>query len=533
MRMMRGLSGYIPLALVTAGVLAVGMLAVPLPQAGFAAGPITFVWGRAGDADTLDNPVSTNGETSEVTTQVFNTLVRLRPGTVEVEPDLATSWSVSPDGTVWTFKLRKGVTFHDGTPWNAEAAKLNIDRWADKNNPYHQSGTDFYYWNDLLADSFKEARAIDPETLQIVTSAPFGALLSDLSVIAFDFASPASLKEYGGQGAGQHPVGTGPFKFVEWVRDDHITLVANSAFFRRGFPKMPRVIYRVIKDNAARYLALKAGGAHAIELPNPDDVKTAQADPNLKVAFRSSFNTGWLHFNMNHPQFKDRRVREAVALAINKQAIVQGLYGGFGEVADQLMPPVMWGRSPKVKAYPYDPERARKLLAEAGYANGFAVDFWYIPVSRPYFPQGKEIGTAIANDLGKVGIKATLVTEDWAVYGKDGRETLKFPVYMVGWIGDTGDPDDWLGFFFTRTKPGATRYSYDNPTVRELVAKARTLSSQADRAKVYAQIQEIVTNDIPMVPIAHSKTPLVMLKAVEGLIPHPNGNEYMETVSLR
>jgi peptide/nickel transport system substrate-binding protein len=135
MRMTRGLLGGIPLTVATAGIFAFGMLAVPLPQAGFAAGPITFVWGRAGDADTLDNPVSTNGETSEVTTQVFNTLVRLRPGTVEVEPDLAASWSVSPDGTVWTFKLRKGVTFHDGTPWNAEAAKLNIDRWADKNSP--------------------------------------------------------------------------------------------------------------------------------------------------------------------------------------------------------------------------------------------------------------------------------------------------------------------------------------------------------------------------------------------------------------
>ena len=338
MRMTRSLSAHIPLALISVGVLAAGMLAVPLPQAGLAAGPTTFVWGRAGDADTLDNPVSTNGETSEVTTQVFNTLVRLRPGTVEIEPDLADSWSVSPDGTVWTFKLRKGVTFHDGTPWNSAAAKINIDRWADKNNPYHQSGTDFYYWSDLIADSFKEARAVDPETLQIVTSAPFGALLSDLTVIAFDFASPASLKEYGGQGAGQHPVGTGPFKFEEWVRDDHITLVANSSFFRRGFPKMPRVIYRVIKDNAARYLALKAGGAHAIELPNPDDVKSAQADPNLNVAFRASFNTGWLHFNMNHPQFKDRRVREAVALSINKLAIVQGLYGGFGEMSPPSNP---------------------------------------------------------------------------------------------------------------------------------------------------------------------------------------------------
>ncbi len=520
------------MALATVGCLVAGLLLTPASRMGWAAETKTFVWGKAGDADTLDNTVSSNGETSEVTTQIFNLLVRAKPGETEIEPDLATSWSVSPDGLVWTFKLRKGVTFHDGTPWNAEAAKFNVDRWADEKNPYHTvKGFSYEYWDDFMAGSFKEARAVDPETLQIVLKKPNAPLVYNLSIISFEFNSPASIKKYGAQGIGLNPVGTGPYKFVEWVRDDHVTMVANPSFFRKGSPKTPRLIMRVIKDNAARFLALKANEIHAMENPNTDDVKVAQSDPNLKVGYRPPFNTGWVRFNIHNPLFKDRRIREAVAVAINRQAIVQGLYGGYGEVADQHMPPTMWGRA-NVKGYSYDPDRAKKLLAEAQYPNGFSFDFWYIPVSRPYFPNGKEIGTAIASDLGKVGIRAHLQTEDWATYLKD-RKTNKFPMFMIGWIGDNGDPDDWLGFFFPKHDPDNAYLSYDNPTVFDLINKAKVATSQAERAKLYAQAEEMIINDVRDVPIAHARVPLLMRKNVFGLVGQPDANEYMETVELK
>lgn len=520
-------------AVVTAFALVAGVLMVPGSLPGGAAEVPTFIWGRSGDADTLDSPNSTNGETAEVIAQMFNTLVRPKPGETNIEPDLATSWSPSPDGLTWTFKLRQGVTFHDGTPWNAEAAKINFDRWADPKNPYHKAGpSDFEYFGDFLADTFQETRAPAPDTFQIVLKAPSAPLLYNLSIDTFDFASPASMKLYGGDGLDQHPVGTGPYKFVEWVRDDHITMVANLNFYNKGLPKTPRLIYRVIKDNAARFLALKSGEIHALENPNLDDARLALSDPSLKVAFRPSFNVGYLQFNMLDPLFKDRRIRQAIALAINKKAIVDGLYAGYGEVAEQLMPPVMWGRSGSVHAFPYDPARAKQLLAEAGQPNGFSFDFWYIPVARPYYPDGKAIGTAIASDLTKVGIRANLLTEDWATYLKDSK-TMKFPMFMIGWIGDNGDPDDWLGFFFSHFDPSGARYSYNNPTVLSLVTKARTLNLQSDRAKLYAQIAEIVAQDIPDIPIAHSRVPVLMRKNVDGLVPQPDANEYMETVVVK
>jgi peptide/nickel transport system substrate-binding protein len=520
------------MALIGVAALIAGVLVVPGSLTGWAAGPTTFIWGKSGDADTLDNTVSSNGETSEVTTQIFNLLVRAKPGQTEIEPDLATSWSVSPDGLVWTFKLRQGVTFHDGTPWNAEAAKFNFDRWADEKNPYHSvKGFDYEYWGDFMADSFQEAKAVDPYTLQLVLKKPNAPLVYNLSIIAFDFASPASIKQYGGQGIGLHPVGTGPYKFVEWVRDDHVTMVANPSFFRQGLPKMQRLIMRVIKDNAARFLALKASEIQAMEAPNVDDVKVAMGDQNLKLVYRPAFNTGWLRFNMNDPLFKDKRIREAVAMAINRQQIVQGLYGGYGEVANQHMPPTMWGRA-DVQPYEYNPDKAKELLAEAKYPNGFSFDFWYIPVSRPYFPNGKDIGTAIASDLSRVGIRAHLMTEDWATYLKD-RSTNKFQMYMIGWIGDNGDPDDWLGFFFPKYDPANAYLSYNNPAVFDDINKAKVATSQAERAKLYAAAETMIINDYRDVPIAHAKVPLLMRKNVDGLVGQPDANEYMETVELK
>jgi peptide/nickel transport system substrate-binding protein len=226
------------------GALLVTLVALPGSRPGWAAGPTPLVWGRSGDVFTLDIPLSTDTQSTMVSTQLYNTLTRAKPGQVEIEPDLATSWSTSPDARVWTFKLRKGVTFHDGTSFNAEAVKFNIDRWADPNNPYRPKGGTFEAWDDFVADTYKESRVVDPDTVQIVLKTPNAPLLSALSAISFGFASPQSIKQYGGEGVAQHPVGTGPFKFVEWARDDHIALEANASYFRPGFPKVQRVVFQ-------------------------------------------------------------------------------------------------------------------------------------------------------------------------------------------------------------------------------------------------------------------------------------------------
>ncbi len=507
------------------------ILALPASVPGWAAGPATLVWGRSGDVFTLDVPLSTDTQTTMVSTQLYNTLTRAQPGKVEIEPDLATGWSTSPNGLVWTFKLRRGVTFQDGTPFTAEAVKFNIDRWADPHNPYRPKGGTFEAWDDFVADTYQTSRVVDAHTIQIVLKAPNAPLLSALSAISFGFASPQSVKQVGASGVAQHPVGTGAFRFVEWVRDDHITLAANPSYYRRGLPRVQRVVFRVIKDNSARFLALKAGEIQLMELPNPDDVKTALADPALKVALRPAFNSGWLRFNMNLPLLQDRRIREAIALAIDRPSIVQALYGGYGQVADQLLPPVMWGRA-DIRPTPYDPDRARRLLTEAGYPNGFSLEFWYMPISRTYFPNGKVIATAIASDLSKVGIRAHLMTEDWASYLND-RATNKFQIFMIGGTGDYGDPDDFWAYNFAKYDANSANFSYNKPDLFALINRARATTSQAQRAVMYAQAARMIDQDVRDIYIAYARVPVLMRRNVSGLVLQPTANEYMETVSLR
>ena len=519
-------------AVTAAAVVLAAILALPASSPGWAGGPTTLVWGRSGDVVTLDVPLSTDTQTTMVSTQLYTTLTRAQPGKVAIEPDLATSWSTSPDGLIWTFKLRRGVTFQDGTPFTADAVKFNIDRWADPHNPYRPKGGTFEAWDDFVADTYQTSRVVDPNTIQIVLKAPNAPLLSALSAISFGFASPQSVKQVGASGVAQHPVGTGAFRFVEWVRDDHITLAANPSYYGRGLPRVQRVVFRVIKDNSARFLALKAGEVQLMELANPDDVKTALADPTLKVALRPAFNSGWLRFNMNLPLLQDRRIREAIALAIDRSSIVQGLYGGYGQVADQQLPPVMWGRSANVKGYPFDPARAKQLLTEAGYPNGFSFDFWYMPISRTYFPNGKTIGTAIASYLANAGIRAHLMTEDWAAYLKD-RATNKFQIFMIGGTGDYGDPDDFWSYNFAKYDPNSANYSYNKPQLFSLIATARSTTNQAQRAKMYAQAADMIDQDVRDIYIAHARVPVLMRKNVDGLVLQPTANEYMDTVELK
>jgi len=502
-------------------------------QAGWAAGPRSLVYGIEGDPDTLDIAVSSATVAWSVATNITNVLVRQRLGSASaIEPDLAASWSVSPDGTVWTFKLRQGVTFQDGAPWNARAAKFNFDRWSDATNPYHQKGGDFTLWERFFGPTFKEVRVVDPNTLQIVLKSPYGPFLLALTQRAFQFLSPAALEKYGGAGSGRHPVGTGPYKFVEWAAADHIALTANPSYFQPGLPKTPRVFYRIIKDNAARFLAIKAGELDIMEVPNPEDVRLARSDSHFRVALRPPLNDGFLAFNLHFPLFQDRRIREAVALAINRQAIVQALYGGMGQVADQFLPPTAWGRSPEVKGYPYDPKAALKLLTDSQYPNGFSVDFWYMPVNRPYYPESKDIATAIANDLGKVGIRVQLRTEDWAAYIADVHSSLKFPMAMWGILADYGDPD---GFWqlFSQSSPNSILWSYNNPTTFDLIKQARSLVDRDTRAKLYARVEEITHADIPRIPFAYASVPVIVKRNVEGYVANPNSEDDLSPVWLR
>ena len=275
---------------------------------------------------------------------------------------------------------------------------------------------------------------------------------------------------------------------------------------------------------------------------NPDDVKVVKADANLQLLRRPPNNVGYVAFNYHVKEFQDKKVREAFAHAINRRGIVDALYGGIGVAATQQQPPSLWGYNKDIKDYDYSPAKAQDLLKQAGFANGISeitwddgkkepLILWYIPRARPYFPNGKEIGEAIAADLAKSGIKAQLQTAEWAVY-LDKRKNGQMGLYMLGWTGDNGDPDNFSCYFWC--SPGASREGfYSNQPIADLLLRASVTTDQGDRAKLYRQFEQMLHEDIARLFIANTEPPLAFSKKVKGYVPNPTGSEYFNTVELQ
>ena len=532
------------------GVVGVLVFAVVLLATGPAIAQTTFVFGGQGEPVSLDPAIITDGVSSRITRQIYEGLVKYKGPTTEVIPALAEKWEVNKDGTVWTFSLHKGIKFHDGNPCDAAAIVWNFDRWRLSKHPQHENqikaGQTFEYYEAQFGGFDEKSlitkiEAVNPQTVRITLKNPQGPFLANLAMFVFDIVSPKAVEKQG-LNFGKNPVGTGPFKFVEWKVGQEVILEANKDYWDKAHaPKVQRVVIRNIKDNSQRLAALKAGEVHGFEGLNPDDVKVVRADPNLQIILRPTNTTGYVAFNYKVKELRDGRVRQAIAHAINKKAIVDALYGGTGMVANQFQPPPLWGHNKELKDYEYNPERAKQLLKDAGFGQGLKeitwddgkkepLQFWYMPVSRPYYPNPKEISEAIAADLAKVGITVQLQTTDWAVY-LDKRKNGQLPLYMLGWTGDNGDPDNFVCFFFC--SPGASREGfYANQQLTDVLMEAQRLTDQPKRAVLYRKAEQMIHDDVARIFIANNQPPLPFSKKVKGYVANPTGSEFFNTVSI-
>jgi len=510
----------------------------------------TFVFGAQGEPVCLDPAIITDGISSRITNQIFEGLVKYKGSTTEVIPSLAEGSRVSADGTVWTFTLRKNVKFHDGTPFDAKAVVWNFERWRFTKHPQHENqikaGQTFEYYEAQMGgfddkSLITKVEAVNPTTVRFTLKEPQGPFLANLAMFTFVLASPTAIEKRGTESC-KHPVGTGAFRLVEWKPNQEVILEANLDYWdTAGAPKVQRAIIRNIKDSSQRLVALKAGEIHGMEGLNPDDVKVVRADPNLQIILRPTNTTGYLAFNYKVKEFQDRRVRQAIAHAINKQGIVNALYGGTGLTATQFQPPPLWGHNKDLKDYPYSPDRARALLKEAGFGQGLKeitwedgrtepLPFWYMPVSRPYYPNPKEIAEAMAADLAKVGIAVKLQTIDWSAY-LDKRKKGELPLYMLGWTGDNGDPDNFVCYFFCN--PGASREGfYSNKALAEVLLQGQKLTDQEKRAPLYRKAEQMIHDEAARIFIAHNQPPLPFSKKVKGYVANPTNTEYFNTVQV-
>lgn len=505
-----------------------------------ASGEKVLVFARGGDSESLDPGSTTDGESSRVTQQVLEGLIAFDKESFDLKPALAHDWEVSDDGLKYTFYLEEGVTFHDGTPFNAEAVKINFERWADPEHEYaftddgyvySMYGTMFGGYKGDPGHVIEEINVVNDYEIEFILNQPLGFFLQNMGMSYFAITSPAALEEYG-PNINENPVGTGPFKFVSWTKDDSIVLEKFEDYRIEGLPKLDRVIFEVIPDNAARLVALRSGEIDIMDGLNPDDAAGVETEEDLVLLTRAENNIGYLGFNTQKEPLDIKEVRQAINYAIDKQAIADALYAGYATTAKNPLPPGYLGYNDDVEPYEYDPDKARELLAEAGFPDGMELELWTMPVARPYMPDPETVAQIVQNNLAEVGIDVTIVREEWAPYLEKTSQG-EHQLYMLGWSGTNGDPDYFLSSLLHGSNAGTSnREFYQNDEVDELLDAAKRAVDQDERAELYAQAQEIIAEDSPMVTLVHSTPVMATTSRVVDYVPHPSTSESLAEVDL-
>ena len=505
----------------------------------------TLVYCSEASPESFNPMVSTADSTMDAAAKTFfNRLVEFKPGTTEVGPALAQSWEVSDDGTVYTFHLRPGVKFHankDFTPTrtlNADDVIYSFERQWKKDNPYYKlSGGNYQFFGSIgLGKLIKSIDKPDDMTVRFTLNSNNVTFLTN---IALDFASILSL-EYAekmmAQGRpdaiDQQPIGTGPFMFVDYQKDSMIRYRANPDYWA-GAPKIDNLVFAITPDPTVRIAKLRAGECQVTTLPPPAEIPALAKDPNIKLLHEEGQNIGYLGFNVEKKPLDDKRVRQALALAINKPAIIDAIFLGAGSLARTVLPPVEMGSAQNIEPWPYDPTAAKKLLAEAGYPGGFSISLWAMPVSRPYNPNAKRMAEMIQADWAAVGVKAEIVSFEWAVYLKKTQEGEQ-DAFLLGSTSNNGDPDDILTNHLScaGAKAGTNRTRWCDASYDALLDQARRISDTAKRRDLYIKAQEIAHEEVPLLPIAHSLVYVPIRKEVLNYVLDPFGRQNFAKVDL-
>jgi peptide/nickel transport system substrate-binding protein len=493
-------------------------------QSGAGASGPKLVVVRPKDSVTLDPSLASDGMSLNVTQEVMKGLVDFKLGTFEIEPMLARSWHMSPDGRTWTFTLQSGLTFSDGTPIDAAAVKFNFDRWRLISSPYHADSSFPYYasmfggFPGLIAD----VEAPKSDTVVFTLTRAFGPFLHDLAMPSFAIGSPKAIR-LDLRGFGTHPVGYGPYVLSEWVKDDHVTLTASSNYPVK--PAYPVVTLREIPDQQASVAAMKDGSADILSDPQPEDALALATDPAFTLYFQPANNNSYLAMNVDRSPFEKLGVRQAIAYALDVRGIVKSYYPKGALVADNWTPPGMLGENPAVKTYPFDPAKGKALLTSAGFPKGFATQLYYPTVPRPYLPEPRQVAEAIRSQLGKIGIAVTLDPFEWSAFLKKVHNG-EHPMCLVGWSGDNGDPDNFMYTLLDKDaahRPNAQNYTFwRDERFHDLMLAGQASSDNAKRAEIYRQANAMISQMVPAIPIVHVTVPVVVRASIAGYVPTPD-----------
>ena len=445
---------------------------------------------------------------------------------LELRPVLAESYDVSPDGLVYTFHLRKGVKFHDGTDFKAEAVKVNFDRVTNPENKLKRYS---------LYSNIAKTEVVDDLTAKVTLKTPFSPFINQLAHPSAVMISPTALKKYG-KDIMFHPVGTGPYKFVEWKQTDYLKGAKNENYWRPGLPKIDTITWVPVVDNNARSAMMRTGEAH-FTFPVPyEQAAVLEKDEHLKLVAAPSIVTRYLNMNMLQKPFDDLRVRQAINYAINKEALAKVAFSGYAFPSEGPLPQGV-DYAVKLGPWPYNPKKAKELLAEAGYPNGFETTLW----SAYNHTTGQKVIQFIQQQLAQVGIKAQVQALEAGqrvekVESHQDAATAPVRLYYTGWSSSTGEADWGLRPLFAGDKTPPSMYNisyYKNPTVDADIMKALGTTDRAEKTKLYTEVQEEIWKDAPWAFLVTEKLLYATSKKLTGMYVMPDANYFFEEIDLQ
>ncbi|MDP9364117.1 MAG: ABC transporter substrate-binding protein [Chloroflexota bacterium] len=471
-----------------------------------------LIFGVGTDVDELDPRQIDTQEAYITCANVYDCLVLYDYGATTLRPGLAESWEISPDGRQYTFRLRQGVAFHDGAPFNADAVVAWFNSIKEGAPGSQFDATKMVYMQDFITTWIDAVEKVDDATVRMNLPEPYAPLLANLAIPIAGIVSPTAIAR-GLDDVAVNPAGTGPFRLADpadWTRDSQMVLTANRDYWG-GAPKVERLIIKVVPESSTRLQQVEAGELDFAWALTPEDVERARENAELTVVEQPGLNTNCVELNVTKEPFTSKEVRQALNHAVNKEEISEGLYNGNMVPARGVLPPVDWAFNEALEGYPYDPDRARELLQTAGYGeeNPLAFTLMAYTIPRGYNPAADRLATAIQEYWAEVGVEAEIQTAEWTQYRAD-RRANAFQCSLSGWQGDNGDPDNFLYSLLAGASAGAANTAfYDNPEVNRLLEEAQRTPDQEARKALYQQAEQIIVDDAPWVFLGYQEHQVV------------------------
>lgn len=477
----------------------------------------TLIFSQGADPRGLDPAIADEGESSKVNVQMYEGLLAYRKDSSQVEGCLAKSWDISEDGLEYTFYLQEDVKFHDGTDFDAEAVKFNVERQT-VNKTQDMAYADFVYG---VVD---HVEVMDKYTVRFLLKEPCTPFLNNLAMaMAAPMVSPSACEKYDNN-LMEHPVGTGPYKFVRWDKNEAIVLERNEDYWGEK-PKTKNVIFKTISDNSARVLALlnkEVDIIDGVDATAMDKIK----EGGCQIYFTPGMNTCYMAYNTTR---LDKDTRKAITQAVNVEELVENLFQGYAQVADSILPEVIEGYSNNVKQTSYHLEEAKKVLEDKKITQIHAITYTN---ARPYNPYGGVVlAEAVQGYLAKAGVEMTIDAYDWTTY-RDKMAAGDYDVCFYGWFGDNGDADNFMSLLATKDY-SMNLARYENEEYNQLAVQARQIENGTKRNQLYERMEKIVAEDNVWLLFCHNSNASAYRSEVHNYSYHVTGNIFLKNISKK